>query len=107
MPTDRNHDRLLSLQLDRLDELLDADAFPTTTGDVIAEFGDVTVEYSGGGSESLEAILRTSGAEEYATTDDLQMAVLNGVHRNAVGRPHYSDRDPPVDGERRGPQESF
>ena len=100
-------DRLLSLQMDRLDELLDADGFPITTDEVVAEFGDVTVEYPGEGSESLETILRTSGAEEYATTDDLQLAVLNGVHRDAVGRPRYSDRDPPVDGTERGPQQSF
>lgn len=100
-------DRLISLQVDQIDELLDADAFPTTTDEVLAEFGDVEVEYSGGGTESLGDVLRTSGDEEYATTDDLQLAVLNGVHRDAVGRPYYSDRDPPVDDSERGPQKSF
>lgn len=100
-------DRLVSLQVDRIDELLDADEFPTTTDAVVAEFGDVQVEYAGGGTESLEEILRTSGDEEYGTADDLQLAVLNGVHRDAVGRPHYSDRDPPVSGVDRGPDQSF
>ncbi|USZ67424.1 hypothetical protein NGM10_11880 [Halorussus salilacus] len=100
-------DRLVSLQVERIDELLGDTDFPTTTDEVVAEFGDVVVEYAGGGSESLEGILRTAGDEEYATTDDLQLAVLNGVDRDAVGRPHYSDRDPPVSGVDRGPDQSF
>ncbi|MFC4550003.1 MULTISPECIES: DUF5789 family protein [Halorussus] len=100
--------RLRSLEMDKLHELFDPDDFPVTTDEVIEEFGDVEVEYPGGGSERLRGILDTSGHEEYGTTDDLQLAVLNGVERDAVGRPRYSDRDPPVVGEDRNPeQESF
>ncbi|WP_435176601.1 DUF5789 family protein [Halorussus sp. AFM4] len=99
--------RLRSLEMDRIDELFDADAFPITTEEVQAEFGDLTVDYPGGGSEPLRQILDTAGHEEYGTTDDLQLAVLNGVQRDAVGRPRYSDRDPPVVGEDRNPRRSF
>lgn len=99
--------RLRSLEVERLQELFDTDSFPTTTDRVLEEFGDVVVEYPGGGSETLTDILETSGHEEYGTTDDLQLAVLNGVQRDAVGRPRYSDRDPPVVGEDREPRQSF
>lgn len=99
--------RLRSLEMDRISELFDTDAFPTTTDEVLEEFGDVVIDYPGGGSEPLGEILRTSGKEEYGTTDDLQLAVLNGVQRDAVGRPRYSDRDPPVVGEDRNPRRSF
>lgn len=101
-------DRLRSLEMDRIDELFDADAFPTTTAEVVAEYGHVEVNYPGGGSETLEEILSvSSGDERYDTTDDLQLTVLTGVQRDAVGRPRYSDRDPPVVGEDRNPRRSF
>lgn len=100
-------DRLRSLEMDKLHELFDADAFPTTTEEVVEQYGDIVVDYPGGGSEPLAEILHTSGSEEYGTTDDLQLAVLNGVQRDAVGRPRYSDRDPPVVGEDRNPRRSF
>lgn len=97
--------RLRSLEMDELHELFDTDDFPMTTGEVVEQHGDLTVDYPGGGSEPLGEILETSGEEEYNTTDDLQLAVLNGVQRDAVGRPRYSDRDPPVVGEDRDPQQ--
>lgn len=99
--------RLRSLEMDKLHELFDTDAFPITTDEVVEQYGDVEVDYPGGGSEPLGEILDTSGHEEYNTTDDLQLAVLNGVQRDAVGRPRYSDRDPPVVGEDRNPRRSF
>lgn len=99
--------RLRSLEMDKLHELFDTDAFPITTDEVVEQYGDLTVDYPGGGSEPLHEILHTSGDEEYGTTDDLQLAVLNGVQRDAVGRPRYSDRDPPVVGEDRDPRRSF
>ena len=67
----------------------------TTTDEVLSEFGDVEIDYPDRSSETLEAVLSTSGNETYETMDDLQLAVLNGVQRDAVGRPRYSDRDPP------------
>ncbi|WP_205427125.1 hypothetical protein [Halorussus sp. MSC15.2] len=77
--------RLRSLEMDHIHELFDTDAFPLTTEEVLAEFGDLVVDYPGGGSEPLRTILDTSGHEEYGTTDDLQLAVLNGVQRDASG----------------------
>lgn len=98
---------LRSLSMNRIYDLFDGDELPATTDEIISEYSDVVVEYSGGGTESLESILNTSGKETYRNVDDLQLAVLNGVRRSAVGRPRYSDRDPPVLGEDRNPQVSF
>lgn len=99
--------RLSSLEMDKIDEIFDESKLPVTTDEVIAEFGDIEILYPGGGSEPLKEILRTSGHETYTTVDDLQLAMLNGVQRDAVGRPRYSDRDPPVVGEDRNPRRSF
>lgn len=87
-------DKLRSLEIDDIHTLFDddEDRFPVTTEEIIEEFGDLEVAYPGGGAEPLESVLGTSGMETYGTVDDLQLAVLNGVQRDAVGRPRYSDR---------------
>lgn len=100
-------DELRSLDIDRIHELFDDDRLPATTDEIISEFGDVEVDYPGGGSEALASVLTTSGEETYDTIDELQLAVLNGVQRDAVGRPRYSDRDPPNVAEDRDLEQSF
>lgn len=100
-------ERLRSLDMNRIGELFDDGMFPVTTDEVIAEFGEIELEYPGGGSERLQSVLATSGKETYDSMDTLQLAILNGVQRDAVGRPRYSDRDPPVVGEDRNPRKSF
>lgn len=85
-------DKLRSLEIDNIHELFGDVSLPRDTEEIVAEFGDVEVDYPGGGSETLEEILTTSGDETYDTVDDLQLAVLNGVQRDAVGQPRYSDR---------------
>lgn len=80
-----------SLEADQMSEIFDEDTFPTTTEELIAEFGDVELDHPMG-SEPLGDALEASGHETYESADDAQLAVLNGVSRDAVGRPRYSDR---------------
>ena len=84
-------ERIRSLEMDNIGELFESDRMPVTTEELIEEFGDCEIEYPHG-SERLEPILRTSGMEQYETLDELELAILNGVSRDAVGRPRYSDR---------------
>lgn len=80
-----------SLGLAAIAEVVDQAAFPVTTEALIEEYGDREVEYPHG-SETIASILRTSGMETYETADEIELAILNGVRRDAVGRPRYSDR---------------
>lgn len=89
--TDADGDGNGSLEPRAVTELVEEKEFPVATEDVIAEFGDVEVDYPRE-SDTLRTILETSGFETYETPDDLRLAVLNGVRRDAVGRPRYSDR---------------
>ncbi|APW96926.1 hypothetical protein CHINAEXTREME_03690 [Halobiforma lacisalsi AJ5] len=94
---DADTDEIRSLEMRAVTDLFEEMEFPVTTEDVIAEFGDVEVSYPRE-SDPLRTILETSGFETYATPDDLRLAVFNGVRRDAVGRPRYSDRgDSPHD----------
>lgn len=100
-------DELRSLEMNRIHEMFGEQEFPVTTEELLDEFDDVVVDYPGGDSERLRPILETSGRETYDTSKELQLAVLNGVSRNAVGRPRYSDRDPPTVGDDQDFQQSF
>ncbi|WP_224270488.1 PepSY-associated TM helix domain-containing protein [Haloprofundus salinisoli] len=99
--------KLRSLDINRIFDLLDDQPFPVDTDELCSTYDDVTVSYPGGGGDSLARVLRTSGRQTYETMDDLQLSILNGVQRNAVGRPRYSDRDPPVAGDEHDHQQSF
>ncbi|RQG99926.1 DUF5789 family protein [Natrarchaeobius oligotrophus] len=90
-------DDVKSLEVGAVGQLFEETAFPATTDEILAEFADVEITYPRE-SDSLATILETSGHETYETRDELELAILNGVRRAAVGRPRYSDRgDSPND----------
>lgn len=84
--------KVRSIEMAELGALFDPDQLPITTGTLIEQYGDCEISYQRG-SERLASVLRTSGTETYRTVDEIQLAVLNGVSRDAVGRPRYSDRN--------------
>lgn len=84
-------DEVRSLHMDGIDDVLDPETMPITTEELVEGYGDRTVEYPRG-EETLASILETSGEDQYDTVDELELAILNGVGRDAVGRPNYSDR---------------
>jgi hypothetical protein len=88
---ERADDRMSSLELGDLTALFESDRFPVDTETLIEEDGEQPVGYPEG-EEPLADILRRSGMETYETPDELQLAIMNGVDRDAVGRPAYSDR---------------
>lgn len=92
-------DEIRSLEIGEINHLFDdsESTFPMTTADVLEEFSNVEISYPRE-SDTLRTILETSGHETYETRDELELAILNGVRRDAVGRPRYSDRgDSPHD----------
>lgn len=98
--------KLRSLDVDEIGDILRPDRMPITTEELIAECGDYEIRYPRG-SERLETVLRTSGEETYETPDQLQLAILGGVSRDAVGRPRYSDRGDERDQELDREHQSF
>lgn len=95
--TDDTADEVRSLEIGDVSQLFEDAPFPMTTEEVLAEFDDVEIAYPHR-SDTLRTVLETSGRETYETPDELELAILNGVRRDAVGRPRYSDRgDSPHD----------
>ena len=94
---DETADEVRSLEIGDVSRLFEDATFPMTTDEVLAEFAGVEITYPRR-SDTLRTILETSGHETYETADELELAILNGVRRDAVGRPRYSDRgDSPHD----------
>lgn len=103
---DEGTDEIRSLEVGRVGELFDETNYPTTTEEVLENLGDARIEYPKG-SDSLRTILETSGHETYESLDELELAVLNGVRRDAVGRARYSDRGDEVSEEIERTNQSF
>lgn len=103
---DQDTDQVQSLRVEKASALFKQTTFPTTTETVIDEFGNVELEYPRG-SEPLRAILERSGHETYVSRNMLESAILNGVRRDAVGRPRYSDRGDERDEAFNRPIQSF
>ncbi|WP_336001495.1 DUF5789 family protein [Halorientalis halophila] len=92
--------------LSGLDERIGAQAYPATSEEVIAEYGDLELELPNG-DERLGDVLGRLEAETFESAEDLRLAALSAVSNNAIGRKGYSDRDPSCIGEEGHEQLSF
>lgn len=90
------------MQLNGIDDRLERQEYPATTGDIIAAHGNVRVELAEG-SERLGDVLSRLGDETFRSADEVFTAVRSGVCHRGVGRRFYSDRDPSTVGEN-GPE---
>lgn len=88
------------------EERLDAHSFPATTGDIIAEHGDVELDLPNG-SETLGDALSRLGEETFEDAEGAKAAARSAVSEKAIGRKGYSDRDSPSLGEEGPDQVSF
>ena len=105
--------RELGVDIGPLASALESHDYPTTSDELVDEYGDYEVEFSDG-TETLASILGTlEGVEEqYESPDEVRQTIYNLVQSGAVGREEYTDRGGmPVDGEEGGgegdEQESF
>lgn len=91
-----------------LAEALEEHSYPTTTEELLAEYGDYEVEMASG-SRELDDILggQQIETESYESAGEVRQMIYNMVGDGAVGRTEYSDRsDVPGEGDVRE-DESF
>jgi hypothetical protein len=75
------------------DDLFDGCEFPASCEDVVTEIGDAELDLPNGTNSAAAAVER-GGGDHFETREDAELALASGVGREAVGRSHYSDRDP-------------
>ncbi|MES3159941.1 MAG: DUF2795 domain-containing protein [Halorubrum sp.] len=90
------------MQLDGVDDRIEGHQFPTTSEELIAAHGNVTVELADG-SERIGDVLGRFGDQTFDAPEDVFDTLRAGVCHRGVGRRFYSDRDPTATGED-GPQ---
>jgi len=81
-----------------IDERIDAHNFPATSEELIAEHGDVEIEFPNG-NETFGDALGRLGETTFEDAEDARLAAYSTVSKGAIGRPNYSDRDSPSIGE--------
>lgn len=86
------------MRLNGTGDLIRSVEYPTTREELVAEYGDATIELQRG-DETLGEVLGRIGPETYEAPDDVIAAVHTGVSDKAIGRRFYSDRDAFAPGE--------
>lgn len=86
--------RFLSNAGDKIDD----HSYPATTEELIAAYGDVELDLANG-TETLGDALGRLGNETFDSAEEVRLATYSAVGADAVGRKHYSDRDPTAPGE--------
>jgi hypothetical protein len=72
---------------------LDDHSYPTTTSELVAEYGDYEVELPDGTQSFGDILDGLEGEdEEYDSADQVRQMIYNMVGSEAVGREGYSDR---------------
>lgn len=78
--------------------LLEDLVFPMTREELIAHIGTHEIDHPTGTSETVAEICGRIDADVYHSRDDALLALCCGLSGEAIGRKHYSDRDPPIHG---------
>lgn len=78
------------VEFGELADRLDRHDYPATVSELTDAYGDLEVNYADG-SASVEAVLAPV-TDTLGSAAEARQAVLNGVGREAVGRPGYTDR---------------
>lgn len=82
------------MRLTEFDAQLDGLTYPTSTDDVVSQFGTSEIAFQDG-TERLDQVLGRFGTETFDSSDELRMTLYGALPGEAVGRRGYSDRDPP------------
>lgn len=103
--------RRYGIEFDQLAEKLVAVEYPVASADLLDALGDHELRIADGTRtvrETLEPLVATRGGTagaaprtlQFASADDVVQAVVGMIDEGAIGRKAYSDRTPPVPGER-------
>lgn len=88
---------------ERIDELVDDQEYPATTGELIDAHGEEVLEFPDG-SETVAEALGHLPEETFESTEEARDTLYSAVGKKAIGREGYSDRDPTPPGSPHGPE---
>lgn len=95
-----------AMSLKQASQLLDEYQYPADTDQLIDAHGEYELDLPNG-TETLGEVLDRAGTETYESPREAQEAMYCAISSKAVGRRHYSDRDPTTLGTTGPEQVSF
>lgn len=90
--TDEQDERIQGVDVEELNDVLEAISYPITVDEFVAEYGDQEIERTNADPISIEELFGDIGEDTYESPDEIRQMVLNLMPRESVGRPQYSDR---------------
>lgn len=67
-------------RLGELDTVLERHEYPTSTNELITEFGDYVIETQGG-EETIDEVLSSTDNQTFDSSDDVRRRILGLIHR--------------------------
>ena len=97
-PNETGGSREMGVDIGPLADELEEHSYPTTSEELVSEYGDYEIEMSGS-TQTLSDVLggEELADQEYQSAEDVRQMILNMVGDEAVGREGYSDRGTDVD----------
>lgn len=89
--SDENDTREQGIEFGDFESTLDEIAYPIDNADLLARYGEVTLELPSG-TATLDDVLSPYEGERFEGKEELRQAVFTMVGDDAVGREGYSDR---------------
>ena len=83
------------MRIIEFEQTIDALDYPTTTETITRTYDGQSLDFQDG-SEQLAAIFERFGHDSFTSADDLRMTLYGSLPGEAIGRKHYTDRDPPI-----------
>jgi len=83
------------MRLIEFEQTIDALDYPTNTRTITETYSGQELHFQDG-SEQLKNVFERFGPESFASPDEVRMTLYGALPGEAIGRKHYTDRDPPV-----------
>jgi hypothetical protein len=80
------------IRLNRIDDVLADLEYPVTPPSVVDACGEVVVRLAEG-TVSVGEVIEASSADQFASSEDLELEFMSLLPRDAVGEPYQSDGD--------------
>lgn len=90
--SDSSHERESGVEFGAVADDLESHEYPTTSEELVAEYGDRTLYLPKGETTLREILVEFEEIERFESADEVRQAIFTMVGSDAVGRENYTDR---------------
>lgn len=75
-----------------VDPVLEDVSYPITVDELVAEYGDRTIERTNAEPITIRELFESTGEDTFESPEEIRQSILNLMPQESVGREEYSDR---------------